>query len=254
MSVQQRTRPQGAALAERVPAAAYVNLVVATIGFALTFWSWNLVAPLAGTFQTKLGFSSFQQSALTAVPVIIGSLGRIPVGALTDRFGAKLMFPLFSALAIVPTLLLIPAKNSYWTLVLVGFVLGIGGTISDRFHPAKVTAIALGVTGLIAVVQAFDPRLNPTSTIAFLLMAAGLGTASGSVFALVARVTPQPRVGSVTGIVGAVGGLGGFVPPLVMGAIYSAKGTCSIGLMLLSDPAFAAALYSITRMRQRGNG
>ncbi|HBF81576.1 MAG TPA: MFS transporter, partial [Streptomyces sp.] len=76
---------------------------------------------------------------------------------------------------------------------------------------------------LMAIVQAFDPPLNPLGTIALLCMAAGLGTASGSVFALVSQVTPQAQVGSVTGIVGAMGGLGGFVPPLVMGAIYSAK-------------------------------
>ncbi len=33
-------------------------------------------------------------------------------------------------------------------------------------------------------------------------------------------MTPQAQVGSVTGIAGATGGLGGFVPPLVMGAIW----------------------------------
>jgi NNP family nitrate/nitrite transporter-like MFS transporter len=407
---QQTTRPGAAGtgsggpagLVERASGTAYVNLIVATVGFALTFWSWNLIAPLATTFQTRLGFSSFEQSALTAVPVIIGSLGRIPVGALTDRFGAKLMFPLFSALSIIPTLLLIPAKNSYWALILVGLLLGIGGTtfaigiphvnawfpaskrgmatgifgmgmggtalssyftprifkhganlpftilaialaayavialltlknppnrsvpaeplmkrlseagklrvtwelaalyavgfggivafgvylptylhngygldatdagtkaagfslmtvvmraiggtISDRFHPAYVTAWGLGLAGLFAVVQSFDPLLNPVGTIAFLIMAGGLGLASGAIFALVARVTPAPKVGSVTGIVGAMGGLGGFVPPLVMGAIYTAKGTYSIGLMLLSDLAFAGALYAAAKMHRR---
>lgn len=336
--------------------------------------------------------------------MIIGSLGRIPVGALTDRFGAKLMFPLFSALTIIPTLLMIPAQNSYGMLILIGLILGVGGTtfaigiphvnawfpahkrgfatgvfgmgmggtalssyftpriykhgvslpftilaialaayavlafftlknppmrkvptepltkrlgeagrlrvtwelaalyaigfggivafgvylptylhnaygldstdagtkaagfslmtvvmravggtISDTFHPANVTAVALGGAGLFAVMQSFDPLLNPTGTIAFLLMAAGLGLASGSIFALVSRVTPPAEVGSVTGIVGAVGGLGGFVPPLVMGAIYSAKGTYSIGLMLLSDLAFAGALCSVAVMRKRNN-
>ena len=95
------------------PAAAHVNLSIATIGFALTFWSWNLIAPLASTVQTNLHFSSFALIALIALPLVIGSLGRIPVGALTDRFGAKLMFPLLSTLSIVPTLLLIPANGSY---------------------------------------------------------------------------------------------------------------------------------------------
>ena len=39
--------------------------------------------------------------------------------------------------------------------------------------------------------------------------------------------------------------------PLVVGAIYTAKGTYSIGLMLLSDLAFAGALYAAAKMRHR---
>lgn len=86
-------------------------------------------------------------------------------------------------------------------------------------------------------------------------MAAGPGTSSGSVFALVSQVTPQAEVGNVTGIVGAMGGLGGFVPPLVMGAIYSARHAYSIGFMLLSDLAPSGRVYAYGRMRiLRGEG
>ncbi|MCX2179686.1 MFS transporter [Streptomyces sp. SKN60] len=389
-----------AAPAEKIPAAAYRNLVMATVGFTLTFWAWNLISPLGGWYGDRLSLSSFQQSLLVAIPVLVGSIGRIPAGALTDRYGAKLMFPLVSALTVVPVLLLIVVKDSYGLMLAVAFLLGLGGTtfaigvplvnswfppvkrgfalgvfgmgmggvalsgyftpriakhgenlpfivvaialagyavlaavlisdrpdrpvpaaslatrlgragrlrvtwelsalyaigfggivafgvylptylktwyeldptdagtkaagfalvtvvfrpfggwLSDRVHPALVTAAALAVVALLAIVQAFDPPLDPGGTIALLIMAAGLGTASGSVFALVSQVTPQAQVGSVTGIVGAMGGLGGFVPPLVMGAIYSAKDSYSIGFMLLSDLALAGCVYAYGRMR-----
>ncbi|MEV0370786.1 MFS transporter [Streptomyces sp. NPDC050636] len=382
---------------------AYRNLILATLGFTITFWAWNLISPLGNAFKAGLGLTSFEEAVLVAVPVLVGSLGRVPVGALTDRYGARLMFPLVSALTIVPVLLLIPARHSYPTLLAAGFLLGLGGTTfaigiplvngwfppgkrglalgifgmgmggvalsgyltprihkydenlpylvvavalavfamlaalmitdapdrpvpqtslatrlaaagrlrgtwelaalyaigfggivafgvylptylqtwyglgvtdagtkaagfalvtvvfrpiggwcSDRVHPAVVTAWALGVVALLAVVQALDPMLYPVGTIDFLVMAAGLGAASGSIFALVSRVTPQGQVGSVTGIVGACGGLGGFVPPLVMGAVYSGKGSYSIGFMLLSDLALAGCVYAFGRMRTAG--
>lgn len=112
----------------RREAAAFRNLITATVGFTLTFWAWNLVSPLSGAFKDRLDLSSFQQSLLVAVPVLVGSLGRVPAGALTDRFGAKLMFPLVSALTVVPVLLLIPAKDNYAAMLAVGFLLGLGGT------------------------------------------------------------------------------------------------------------------------------
>ncbi|WP_310724917.1 MFS transporter [Streptomyces sp. N2A] len=385
--------------------AAYRNLAVATLGFTITFWAWNLISPLGNAFKSSLDLTHVQVSALVAVPVLVGSLGGVPVGALTDRYGARVMFPLVSTLTIVPVLLLIPAKHSYAAMLGTGFLLGLGGTTvaigiplvnawfpprkrglalgifgmgmggialsgyltprihrydenlpylvvavglalfavvgalmindhpgrpvpetslatrlgragrlrvtwelaalyaigfggivafgvylptylqtwyhldaadagtkaagfalvtvafrpvggwcADRVHPAVVTAWALGTVAVLAVVQAFDPPLDPVGTVDFLVMAAGLGAAGGSVFALVSRVTPQARVGTVTGIVGAAGGLGGFVPPLVMGAVYSAKGSYSIAFMLLSDLALAGCVYAVGRMRTAGAG
>jgi NNP family nitrate/nitrite transporter-like MFS transporter len=54
----------------------------------------------------------------------------------------------------------------------------------------------------------------------------------------------------VTGVVGAAGGLGGFVPPLVMGGIYGATGTYAWGLLALAAVAAAAMAYSLTTGRR----
>ena len=54
---------------------------------------------------------------------------------------------------------------------------------------------------------------------------------------MVGTRVPVAQVGSVTRLVGAAGGLGGFLPPIVMGLVYQATGDYAIGLMLLSDVA-----------------
>jgi NNP family nitrate/nitrite transporter-like MFS transporter len=82
-------------------------------------------------------------------------------------------------------------------------------------------------------------------------MAAGLGAGSGAVFALVARLVPAERVGSVTGVVGAAGGLGGFFPPLVMGAVDSVAHDYTWGFVLLAVTATGAGTLAATAVRRR---
>ena len=66
-----------------------LNLVLATWTFAITFWAWNLVGPLAARYTEELGLSATEKSLLVATPVLVGAVGRIPVGALTDRVGGR---------------------------------------------------------------------------------------------------------------------------------------------------------------------
>jgi MFS transporter, NNP family, nitrate/nitrite transporter len=108
---------------------ARVMLGMATVGFALTFWAWALLSPLGAHFKQTLGLNSFQQALIVALPVIVGALGRIPVGALTDRYGGRLMFPVISFATIVPVLFLGLAGHGSLAAVLVGgFFLGLAGT------------------------------------------------------------------------------------------------------------------------------
>jgi NNP family nitrate/nitrite transporter-like MFS transporter len=95
-------------------------LTLATVGFAVNFWAWALLSPLGPRLKAGLHLSAFQQALLVAVPVVVGSLGRIPVGALTDRFGGRIMFPLISAVTILPVLYLGLFGHSSPTALLVG--------------------------------------------------------------------------------------------------------------------------------------
>ncbi|WP_316043530.1 MFS transporter [Actinomadura sp. CNU-125] len=130
-------------------------LVVATAGFAVNFWAWALLSPLGPRFQDALDLSSFEQSLLVAVPVVVGSVGRIPVGALTDRFGGRVMFPLISLITIVPVLYLgVAGQSSLPALLAGGFFLGIGGTafavgvpFVNAWFPPERRGLAIGVFG-----------------------------------------------------------------------------------------------------------
>ena len=55
------------------------NLILALLAFTITFWAWNLIAPLGVRYSTELGLSATQKSALVAMPVLVGSIGRIPM-------------------------------------------------------------------------------------------------------------------------------------------------------------------------------
>lgn len=150
------TRPQIAQDGRATrPANPNVMLAVATLGFAVNFWAWALLSPLGARFRTELALSSFQQALLVAVPVVVGSLGRIPVGALTDRYGGRVMFPVVSFATIVPVVFLgVAGHTSYPALLVGGFFLGIAGTafavgvpFVNAWFPPERRGFAIGVFG-----------------------------------------------------------------------------------------------------------
>ena len=138
--------------------APWLMLAVATIGFAVNFWAWALLSPLGPLFRQQGTLGELTESdvaLLVAVPVIVGSVGRIVVGGLTDKYGGRAMFPLVSAATIVPILFIgFLGLDSYGALLLGGFFLGIGGTafavgvpfVNAWFPPGR-RGLAVGIFG-----------------------------------------------------------------------------------------------------------
>jgi MFS transporter, NNP family, nitrate/nitrite transporter len=380
-----------------------MNLALATWVSAINFWAWNMIGPLSTTYAGDLKLSSTKASILVATPILVGSLGRIIVGPLTDRFGGRAMFIAVSLASIGPVLAVgaAGAARSYPLLLLFGFFLGVagtifavgipfantwydqarrgfatgvfgmgmvgtalsalftprfvkwfglfpthvmiavalaltglvcvfamrnaprfapntdrvlpklkaaaklgvtwemaflyavvfggfvafanylptyiktiygfspvdagartaafalaavlarpvGGTLSDRIPPKFVVLASFAGTAVMAFIAVFQPPADLWSAATFITLAIFLGIGTGGVFAWVARRAPSTSVGSVTGIVAAAGGLGGYFPPLVMGATYNrAENNYTIGLLLLVATALVAFAYTALRL------
>jgi NNP family nitrate/nitrite transporter-like MFS transporter len=357
-----------------------LQLVLATGAFAICFAVFGSVSAMMPILRKNLGLDPLQVSVALAVPVLLGSLGRIPLGMLTDRYGGQLIFPIVMASSIVPAMLM-GFINEYWQLLVCGFFIGIalasfsigvgfvsgwypperqgyalgvygagnigqslaafgspvlaaafgfkwgfwtfgillmvwlvlfwlkaenaprrspakslgdivkplkdvkswrlslyyfltfggfvamaiylpiflteifrltpgdagfrtagfvllatamrpvGGILADRIGGRKILLWVFATTAVLALFLACPMML--TFTIGALGIAVAIGLGNGAVFKLVPEYFPQ-SVGAVTGLVGAAGGLGGFFPPLVLGAVRQSTGTFTLGFVFLS--------------------
>ena len=129
-------------------------LVLATISFTLSFAAWGLIGGLASIFAELYHLTASQTAFLVAVPVLLGSLARLPMGMLTDRFGGRIMFTILLAVAAFAAWL-VPLTTSYGSLIAAAFFLGlagssfaIGAAFVSRWAPAGRHGTMLGVYGL----------------------------------------------------------------------------------------------------------
>ncbi|MCC3290107.1 MFS transporter [Arthrobacter sp. zg-Y1110] len=377
------------------------NLIVATIASTVGFWAWTIIGPLSSRYAADMDLGAGQTSVLVAMPILVGSVARIPVGALTDRYGGRVMFTVILGVTAPLVLLtgIVGQQGNFPFLVVIAFFLGIagtvfaigipfcsawyersrkgfatgvfgagmvgtavsafftprlvaavgymgthitiavvvaamavlswlilrespawsrptepvlpkithaftlrvtwqlcflygvvfgafvafsnylptylgnvydydataagtrtagfavaaviarpiGGTIADKVGPKLVTLVSFAGTAVLAVIVALRPEEEEVYGTAFILMALFLGLGTGGVFAWVGRAAPAQDVGTVGGIIAAAGGLGGYFPPLVMGATYDpANRSYFVGLMLLAAFAAVALLLTFT--------
>lgn len=123
----------------------------------------------------------------------------------------------------------------------------IGGILADRIGGARILAVVFPVTAACALLMS-RPVMD-TFTVGALGMAAAIGLGNGAVFKLVPQLFPE-AVGSVTGLVGAAGGLGGFFPPLVLGELKRQTGSYAPGFLCLAAfSLLCLGLVLLTRPR-----
>ncbi|MEO2207339.1 MFS transporter [Paenibacillus pabuli] len=108
----------------------------------------------------------------------------------------------------------------------------VGGWLGDRFNSFKILMFVFGGLTVAAIVLSFAPSIY-MYTVGCLTVALCAGTGNGTIFKLVPMYfVKQPGVAN--GIISAMGGLGGFFPPLMLTLLYSMTGHYAIGFMALS--------------------
>ncbi len=127
------------------------------------------------------------------------------------------------------------------------FLRPLGGWLSDRLGGTRVLAAALGGASLLLLGMATLPGLPVTVLLLFGAMGA-FGMGNGSVFQLVPQRFPA-RMGAMTGLVGAAGGVGGFLLPFALGSLKGSTGTFAAGFAVVAV-AVGIASYCVNR-RQR---
>jgi MFS transporter, NNP family, nitrate/nitrite transporter len=129
-------------------------LTLATASFALSFAAWGLVSAFAPTFRQIYGLTATQTALLVAVPVLLGSVARLPIGMLTDRLGGRVVFPgLMLASAVAAWVA--PTTTSFRGLLAAAFCLGLAGSsfacgvaFVSRWAPPEKQGGMLGIYGL----------------------------------------------------------------------------------------------------------
>lgn len=133
------------------------------------------------------------------------------------------------------------AAGSFATLCVVSgsFLRPVGGYLADRIGGIRMlTALYLGV-GLLMLGLATLPPLFIGTALLFVTMGL-LGMGNGAVFQLVGQRFAS-QIGIITGIVGAAGGLGGFLLPTLLGTLKQTTGAFGSGFMIFALVGFAAA-------------
>jgi MFS transporter, NNP family, nitrate/nitrite transporter len=143
------------------------HLTLSTLSFALCFAMWGLVGAFGPVFRQTLGLSGTQAALLVVVPVLLGSLARIPAGMLTDRFGGRGIFTALMLIVAVSATI-IPNVSSFEGLLAGAFLLGLAGSsfavgvgyVSGWTTPEH-QGTALGVYGLGTIGQSAAVFLGP---------------------------------------------------------------------------------------------
>ncbi len=212
-------------------------LIAAAIGMRWGFWTFG--ALLSVWFVI---FSVFARNAPRTAPAKSFAATLRPLGNSQSwilslyyflTFGGFVAMAVYLPIFLTETFKLSPQQAGLRTagfVVLATLARPLGGVLADKIGGRAILTWVFPATALFSIFLACPMMV--TFTIGALGVAAFIGLGNGAVFKLVPEYFPE-SVGSVTGIVGAAGGLGGFFPPLVLGLIKQQTGSFTMGFVLL---------------------
>jgi NNP family nitrate/nitrite transporter-like MFS transporter len=128
-------------------------LAMCTFGFTVMFAVWVVFAIVGLEIRKELALTETEFAVLVALPVLTGSLLRLPMGMATDWFGGRPLFTGLLAFSAIP-LLLLTLAHAYWQYLVLGLFIGFAGTsfavgiaYTSAWFPQRLQGTALGIFG-----------------------------------------------------------------------------------------------------------
>lgn len=151
----------------------YVVLTSSTFSFTMCFMVWMMFAVIGIPIKNHLHLTETEFGILTALPVLSGSLIRIPLGIWTDRFGGRIVFFILMLCTVIPIWLLQYA-TSFWQFLVIGLFVGLaGGSFSvgtpyvARWFNRDRQGLAMGIYGAGNAGAALNKLIAPSIVLAY---------------------------------------------------------------------------------------
>src|SRR5699024_7192725 len=143
------------------------QLTLQSLSLVVGFMAWSIIAPLIPFISQDINITGNQLSIILAIPVILGSVLRVPFGYLTNIIGAKWVFFCSFIILLFPIYFLSQAQTS-GMLMASGFFLGVGGAIFSvgvtsipKYFPKEKVGLANGIYGMGNIGTAISSFLAP---------------------------------------------------------------------------------------------
>jgi len=148
-------------------------LIASTLAFTVCFMVWMMFAVVGIPLRRSLHLNETEFGVLAALPVLTGSLVRVPLGIWTDRYGGRIVMTALM-LATAPAIWLMSYATAYWQLLVIGLFVGLaGGSFSvgtpyvARWFPPEKRGLAMGVFGAGNSGAAVNKFVAPAIVVAF---------------------------------------------------------------------------------------
>lgn len=146
----------------------YAVLISSTVSFTVCFMIWMMLAVVGIPIKKQLGLSETEFGFLAALPVLSGSLIRVPLGIWTDKFGGRIVMFVLMLLS-VPAIFAMQFATQYWHFLLIGLIMGLaGGAFSvgtpyvARWFPKEQQGLAMGIFGAGNAGSALNKFIAPS--------------------------------------------------------------------------------------------
>lgn len=143
------------------------QLTLQTLSLVVGFMAWSIISPLMPYISQDIKINPGQLSIILAIPVILGSILRVPFGYLTNIIGAKWVFFCSFIILLFPIFFL-GQVQSPGMLMASGFFLGVGGAIFSvgvtsvpKYFSKDKVGLANGIYGMGNIGTAISSFLAP---------------------------------------------------------------------------------------------